>query len=53
MLFKIVCTNCTNVHKYTFLSNNNDIGQHVLVAGNILVYFVSCILLDVGIYFNS
>ncbi len=47
------CTNCTNVHKYTFLYNSNDIGQHVLVGRNILGYFASCILLYMGIYFNS
>ncbi|OON93573.1 MAG: hypothetical protein ATN32_08860 [Candidatus Epulonipiscium fishelsonii] len=43
LLAKMRCTNCTNVHKYTFLSNTNYIGQHVLVRRNILGYFASCI----------
>ncbi|OON90644.1 MAG: hypothetical protein ATN32_03535 [Candidatus Epulonipiscium fishelsonii] len=50
---KMRCTNCTNVYKYAFVSNTKYIVQHLLVGRNILGYFASCILLDMGIYFNS
>ncbi|ONI38064.1 hypothetical protein AN640_02985 [Candidatus Epulonipiscium fishelsonii] len=50
---KMRCTNYTNVYKYAFVSNTKYIVQHLLVGRNILGYFASCILLDMGIYFNS